>query len=63
MFSKKVEDYDDLKQQLSIREKENTSLSLERTDLMDYKVKYLRECAQREDLYQKYCSLNQALEE
>ena len=51
MFSKKVEEFDDLKQNLSLKEKEVHSLSLERSDLIDYKAKYLRECAQREELY------------
>ena len=55
MFSKKVEEYDDLKQSLSLKEKETHSLQLEKADLLDYKVKYLRECAQKEDLYQKFC--------
>jgi hypothetical protein len=50
MFSKKVEEYDDLKHQLTLKEKVAHSLNLEKSDLLDFKVKYLRECAQREDL-------------
>jgi hypothetical protein len=62
MFSKKVEEYDDLKMQLSTKEKEVKSLVLEKGDLTDFKTKYQRECAQREDLYQRYCQLNESLE-
>lgn len=54
MFSKKVEEFDDVKQCLALKEKDTHALSLEKADLVDYKAKYLRECAQREDLYQKY---------
>ena len=50
MFSKKVEEFDDIKQCLSLKEKETHSLNLDRYDLVDFKVKYLREYAQREDL-------------
>jgi hypothetical protein len=44
MFSKKVEEYDDVKQSLALSEKENHSLGLQKADLNDYKAKYLREC-------------------
>ena len=37
MFSKKVEEFDDLKQTLSIKDKMIHSLSLEKADLSDYK--------------------------
>jgi|LauGreDrversion4_2_1035121.scaffolds.fasta_scaffold275915_1 hypothetical protein len=31
--------------------------------MIDFKVKYLRECAARDDLYQKFNQLNEALEQ
>ena len=62
MFSKKVEEFDDVKQCLAFKEKDTHSLSLEKADLVDFKAKYLRECAQKEDLYQKYSQLNEHLE-
>jgi hypothetical protein len=45
MFSKKVEEFDDLKQGLSIKEKVANTLALEKSDLFDYKGKYHREVA------------------
>lgn len=54
MFSKKVEEYDDLKQGLSERDKEVSMLQVEKVDLFDYKGKYQREASQREDLYHRY---------
>jgi hypothetical protein len=62
MFSKKVEEFDDVKQCLAYKEKDTHSLALEKADLVDFKAKYLRECAQKEDLYQKYSQLNELLE-
>lgn len=62
MFSKKVEEFDDLKQLLSQKDKEIHSLALEKADLYDYKGKYQRECNQREDLYQRFCQVNDSLE-
>lgn len=50
MFSKKVEEHDELKQAIAIKDRENNALSMERTDLVDFKGKYLRETAQRDDL-------------
>ena len=55
MFSKKVEEFDDIKQALALKEKENHAMELAQYDLVDFKVKYLRECAQKEDLYQRFC--------
>lgn len=54
MFSKKVEEFDDVKQCLAYKEKDTHFLSIEKADLVDFKAKYLRECAQKEDLYQRY---------
>lgn len=54
MFSKKVEEFDDLKQGLSTRDKEVSMLQVEKGDLFDYKGKYQREASQREDLYHRY---------
>ena len=62
MFSKKVEEFDDLKQNLSVKEKEAQCAVIDKADLIDYKAKYLRECAQRDDLNQKYSQLNEQLE-
>jgi hypothetical protein len=62
MFSKKVEEYDDMKQIIGLKEKEVSSVKLDKSDLADFKAKYLRECAQREDLYTRYCQLNDQLE-
>ncbi len=45
MFSKKVEEHDDQKQNLAVRDKELSALKLEKTDLNDFKSKYQRECA------------------
>jgi len=55
MFSKKVEEFDDIKQALALKEKENHAMELAQYDLVDFKVKYLRECAQKEVLYQRFC--------
>jgi len=62
MFSKKVEEFDDLKQTLAVKDKTIHSLQLEKADLSDYKSKYTRESQQREELYQQYSSLNDQLE-
>jgi hypothetical protein len=43
MFSKKVEEFDDLKQTLAVKDKTIHSLQLEKADLSDYKTKYARE--------------------
>lgn len=53
MFSKKVEEHDELKQAIAIKDRENNALSMERADLIDFKGKYLRETAQRDDLQQQ----------
>lgn len=45
MFSKKVEEFDDIKQALALKEKESHAMELSHYDLVDFKVKYLRECA------------------
>jgi chromosome segregation ATPase len=62
MFSKKVEEFDDLKQGLSTREKEVSVLQVEKGDLYDYKGKYQREAVQREELYGRYMQVNDQLE-
>lgn len=58
MFSKKVEEYDEMKQNMAIKDKEIHSLQLEKSDLSGYKEKYQRESDKREELYGKYCQLN-----
>lgn len=62
MFSKKVEEFDDLKQTLALKDKTIHSLQLEKADLSDYKAKYAREAKHREELYQQYGALNDQLE-
>ena len=43
MFSKKVEEFDELKQNLATKEKELSNVTLERANLKDYHDKYQRE--------------------
>lgn len=62
MFSKKVEEFDELKQCLADREKDLNNAVLERTNLKDFHDKYQREFAQREDLQMKYIKMSQLLE-
>lgn len=62
MFSKKVEEFDELKQNLSMKEREVNSLQVERNNLQDYRDKYLREFEEKEDLQLKYKNMNELLE-
>jgi hypothetical protein len=62
MFSKKVEEFDEVKQNLADKEKELNTANLDRANLRDYHDKYQREFAQREDLQMKYIKMNQLLE-
>lgn len=62
MFSKKVEEFDELKQTLSLKEIDFNSLSGETLDLKDFHDKYQREYSSREDLSQKYTIMNELLE-
>ena len=62
MFSKKVEEFDEIKQNLADKEKELNTANLDRANLRDYHDKYQREFAQREDLQMKYIKMNQLLE-
>ena len=50
MFSKKVEEFDEVKQNLAEREKECANLVLEKANLKDYHDKYQREYSQKEEL-------------
>ncbi len=43
MFSKKVEEFDDLKQNFAVKEKDYNSVSLEKNNLNDFYDKYQRE--------------------
>jgi hypothetical protein len=58
MFSKKVEEFDSLKQTLGEKEQALNIVTLERANLKDYHDKYQRELAQREDLQAKYIKMN-----
>jgi len=40
MFSKKVEEFDDIKQDLAVREKDYNSVNLDKNNLVDYHDKY-----------------------
>lgn len=48
MFSKKVEEFDDLKQNIAIKEKDYNSVSLEKDNFVDFHDKFQREFDQRE---------------
>jgi hypothetical protein len=45
MFSKKVEEHDMVKMEVGVKEKEKVALEVSKNDLIDFKGKYLRECA------------------
>ncbi len=50
MFSKKVEEFDELRQNLSVKERDLNCVSLDKTNLQDFHDKYEREYVQRDDL-------------
>ena len=62
MFSKKVQEHDDAKQEISIKEKELGTICLQVDGLQDYKVKYSRETKTNEELAEKYIKVNEDLE-
>lgn len=62
MFSKKVEDFDALKQDLSVTEHHLNSVRIEATNLQDYKVKFDREHKHGQEMLQKNLSMNDILE-
>ena len=43
MFSKKVEEFDDIKQSLSVKDMDYNSVSLEKDNFVDYHDKFHRE--------------------
>ena len=62
MFSKKVEEFDDLKQSLAVRDKDYNSVTLEKDNFVDYHNKFEREFEQREHLAEKFVALNEQYE-
>jgi len=62
MFSKKVEEFDALKEALAAKEQELNQARVEVADLRDYRLKYDRAAAQNQELNQKCALLNELVE-
>jgi hypothetical protein len=62
MFSKKVEEFDEVKQALLVKDTDLNTIALQIANLQDFKDKYSREYQLREELNQKFYKLNEMYE-
>ena len=62
MFSKKVQEHDDTKQELSITQKDFNVVQVSADNLKDYYEKYSREAKTNEELNKMYFNVNEELE-